>query len=153
MRGFISSRTPQTCRAAMSIAFSGVGVGSIVLFPAMQAVIAAAGWRTACTALGAVVLVLLAPLNLLVRRRPQDMGLAPDGDPQPAVAAGTGLAIVDGDRIVIRQGPGRGIAADSRPDHRNPHFFPLHRTWKDTAGRSRGCPVTRRPRHPSARHP
>jgi MFS family permease len=68
---------------AMSIAFSGVGVGSIVLFPAMQALIGAAGWRAACTALGAVVLVLLAPLNLLVRRRPQDMGLAPDGDPQP----------------------------------------------------------------------
>jgi len=78
---------------AMSIAFSGVGVGSIVLFPAMQALIAAAGWRTACTALGAVVLVLLAPLNLLVRRRPQDMGLAPDGDPQPAVAASTGAAV------------------------------------------------------------
>src|SRR5213076_1716712 len=68
---------------AMSIAFSGVGVGSIVLFPAMQALIGVAGWRTACTALGIVVLLLLAPLNLLVRRRPQDMGLAPDGDPQP----------------------------------------------------------------------
>jgi len=77
---------------AMSIAFSGVGVGSIVLFPAMQALIAAAGWRTACTALGAVVLVVLAPLNLLVRRRPQDMGLAPDGDPQPAASTGQSQA-------------------------------------------------------------
>src|SRR5437588_4557788 len=42
---------------AMSVAFSGVGVGSIVLFPALQALIAAAGWRTACTAFGIVVLV------------------------------------------------------------------------------------------------
>src|SRR5689334_22511049 len=65
---------------AMSIAFSGVGVGSIVLFPALQAIIAAAGWRAACTALGIAVLLLLAPLNLFVRRRPQDMGLFPDGD-------------------------------------------------------------------------
>ena len=65
---------------AMSIAFSGVGVGSIVLLPALQRLIDAAGWRASCTALGIVVLVVLVPLNLLVRRRPQDMGLAPDGD-------------------------------------------------------------------------
>jgi MFS family permease len=77
---------------AMSIAFSGVGVGSIVLFPVLQALIAGAGWRTACTALGALVLLLLAPLNLLVRRRPQDMGLAPDGDPQPVASAGASPA-------------------------------------------------------------
>ena len=65
---------------AMSIAFSGVGMGSIVLLPLLQQLIDAAGWRAACTALGIVVLVALAPLNLLVRRRPQDLGLHPDGD-------------------------------------------------------------------------
>jgi sugar phosphate permease len=65
---------------AMSIAFSGVGVGSIVLFPALQGVIDAFGWRSACTALAVVVLVVLAPLNLLLRRRPQELGLHPDGD-------------------------------------------------------------------------
>jgi MFS family permease len=65
---------------AMSIAFSGVGMGSIVLLPALQRLIDAAGWRAACTALGIVVLVALAPLNLLVRRRPQDLGLHADGD-------------------------------------------------------------------------
>jgi len=41
-----------------------------------------------------------------------------------AVAAGPEFAVVDGDWIMIRQGPGRGIAADSRPDHRDPHFWP-----------------------------
>ena len=66
---------------AMSIAFSGVGVGSIVLFPALQALIDLAGWRAACVALGLLVLVVLAPLNLLVRTRPQEVGLHPDGDP------------------------------------------------------------------------
>jgi hypothetical protein len=65
---------------AMSIAFSGVGVGSIVLFPALQALIDAFGWRTACTALAFVVLAVLAPLNLLLRRRPEELGLHPDGD-------------------------------------------------------------------------
>ncbi len=65
---------------AMSLAFSGVGVGSIVILPWLQTVIGAAGWRTACWVLGIVVLALLAPINLLLRRRPQDMGLEPDGD-------------------------------------------------------------------------
>ena len=65
---------------AISIAFSGVGVGSIVLLPALQAVIEQAGWRTACVALGLLALLLLAPLNLLLRGRPQELGLHPDGD-------------------------------------------------------------------------
>ncbi len=65
---------------AMSIAFSGVGVGSIVLLPWVQTIIQHAGWRSACWALGIVVLVALAPLNLLLRGRPEELGLAPDGD-------------------------------------------------------------------------
>jgi len=65
---------------ALSIAFSGVGVGSIVMLPWMQARIAEAGWRSACWTLAVIVLVLLAPLNLLPKRRPEDMGLEPDGD-------------------------------------------------------------------------
>ena len=73
---------------AMSIAFSGVGAGSIVLFPALQGLIDAFGWRSACSALAIVVLVVLVPLNLLLRRRPQELGLHPDGDaaapPRPA---------------------------------------------------------------------
>ena len=68
---------------AMSVAFSGVGVGSVVLLPALQLLIDAAGWRAACTVLGVVVLVVLAPLNLLVRQRPQDLGLHPDGEASP----------------------------------------------------------------------
>ena len=65
---------------AMSLAFAGVGVGSIVLLPAVQTIIGRAGWRTACVAMGLLVLTVLAPLNLLVKRRPEDLGLAPDGD-------------------------------------------------------------------------
>jgi len=80
---------------AMSIAFSGVGVGSIVVLPALQLLIDAGGWRTACTVLGIVVLLVLAPLNLLVRRRPEDLGLGPDGDPRPAVKPGATPAASD----------------------------------------------------------
>jgi MFS family permease len=65
---------------AISIAFSGVGIGSIVLLPWLQSLIARDGWRAACWAMGLLVLVLGAPLALLLRRRPQDIGLNPDGD-------------------------------------------------------------------------
>lgn len=64
---------------AISIAFSGAGVGAIVLLPWLQEVIVRDGWRASCWALGVLVLAVLGPLNLLVRRRPQDLGLQPDG--------------------------------------------------------------------------
>jgi MFS family permease len=64
---------------ALSIAFSGVGIGAVTILPWLQSLIATAGWRTACWALGILVLALLLPLNLLLRRRPEDLGLQPDG--------------------------------------------------------------------------
>jgi MFS family permease len=68
---------------AIGIAFSGVGIGSIMLLPWLQAVIARDGWRFACLALALTIAVVLFPLNLLLRRRPQDLGLFPDGDAAP----------------------------------------------------------------------
>jgi MFS family permease len=65
---------------AIGVAFSGVGVGSILLLPGIQAVIVWAGWRSACWATAALVLLTLIPLNLLQRQRPEDLGLRPDGD-------------------------------------------------------------------------
>lgn len=72
---------------AMSVAFSGVGVGSILLLPLLQQVIERSGWRAACTALGLFALVVLTPLVLLLRRRPEDIGLQPDGDAAPVPGA------------------------------------------------------------------
>ena len=64
---------------ALSIAFSGVGVGSITILPWFAWIIGSAGWRTACVAFGILLIVLLGPVNLLLRLRPEDMGLRPDG--------------------------------------------------------------------------
>jgi MFS family permease len=88
---------------ALSIAFSGVGAGSIILLPWLERLITAAGWRTACWALGLVVLILLAPLNLLLRHRPQELGLEPDGDSAAAPAGPSGHAanVVDRDWAAI----------------------------------------------------
>jgi sugar phosphate permease len=65
---------------AMSLAFSGVGAGSIVLLPWLQTAIARDGWRAASFARGALILIVLAPLNLLPAARPADVGLEPDGE-------------------------------------------------------------------------
>jgi MFS family permease len=64
---------------AISLAFSGVGVGALVLLPWLQGIIEREGWRASCTAIGLLVIAVIGPLNLLVRRRPEDIGLLPDG--------------------------------------------------------------------------
>ena len=72
---------------AIGLAFSGVGVGSIVLLPWLQILIARDGWRWACLALALIVAVVLFPLNLLLRRRPSEIGLKPDGDTAASIRA------------------------------------------------------------------
>jgi MFS family permease len=64
---------------AISLAFSGAGVGALVLLPWLQTIIARDGWRASCSAMGFLVLLIIGPLTLLVRRRPEDIGLLPDG--------------------------------------------------------------------------
>src|SRR5712672_2491166 len=80
---------------AMGLAFAGVGIGSVTLLPWVQLMIERTGWRTACTAMGILVLVALAPINLLLRKRPQDIGLEPDGDAAPNAASRPVSNIVD----------------------------------------------------------
>ncbi|HEX9212282.1 MAG TPA: MFS transporter [Bradyrhizobium sp.] len=72
---------------AIGIAFAGVGIGSVTLLPWVQHMIEQTGWRTACTAMGLMILIVLAPLNLFLHKRPEDIGLRPDGDVKPAAGA------------------------------------------------------------------
>src|SRR4051794_31782881 len=80
---------------AIGIAFAGVGIGSIILLPVAQLMIEQTGWRTACWAMGILVLVALAPINLLLHRRPQDIGLEPDGDAAPGATSRPVSNVVD----------------------------------------------------------
>src|SRR5229473_1698153 len=82
---------------ALSIAFSGVGVGSVTLLPWLQSLIEEGGWRVACWALGILVLVLLVPPNLLLRRRPEDLGLNADGIGASSLIGGRHGNIIDPD--------------------------------------------------------
>jgi MFS family permease len=72
---------------AISIAFAGAGIGAIVLLPWLQSIIIADGWRASCTAIGLLVLFAVAPPNFLVRKKPEDLGLVPDGGAPAATGA------------------------------------------------------------------
>jgi MFS family permease len=72
---------------AVGLAFAGVGVGSVTLLPWVQVMIDHDGWRTSCTAMGLLILIVLAPINLLLRKRPEDLGLLPDGAAAPSASA------------------------------------------------------------------
>ncbi len=62
----------------MGIATCGFGFSGIMV-PVVTALVDSMGWRFAMTILGAGIFVVVLPLTLLVRNRPQDYGLIPDG--------------------------------------------------------------------------
>ena len=71
-----------------AIAFMGLGaVLSTAIFPPLaRALIDNLGWREAYAVLGIIVMSLIVPVSLLViRNRPEDMSLSPDGRRQPYV--------------------------------------------------------------------
>ncbi len=99
----ISSWFVRRRSAAFSSAAMGPPLANFLLPPLMAALVAMHGWRTGFAGLGVICLALgLAPAILLVRRRPEDLGLQPDGDepapvsepgapagPRPSAARGT----------------------------------------------------------------
>jgi MFS family permease len=95
---------------AISIAFSGVGVGSVTILPWLQSLIQSSGWRVGCQMLGILVLALLGPLNLLLRRRPEDIGLHADGAPSVEAAQAHADNIVDPAWAAVDWTLGRALA-------------------------------------------
>jgi len=65
---------------AMAIVQTGQAIGGVVIFPLVAVAVLNLGWRIAAVLSGLVVLLLL-PLVLLIRRSPESMGLLPDGEP------------------------------------------------------------------------
>ncbi|MCZ2861143.1 MFS transporter [Blastococcus sp. VKM Ac-2987] len=80
------------------------GFASTIFLPTSQFLIELLGWRSALGVLAAVVAACAVPHALLLRRAPADLGLAPDGrpDPGPPPAAGVGA-------------PGAGAVPDLAP--------------------------------------
>jgi len=70
---------------AVGLAFSGVGVGSIILLPLVQEMILADGWRAASRFMAMLLLASILPVNLIFQRRSPDvLGLLPDGNTHKA---------------------------------------------------------------------
>ena len=68
---------------ALGLSLMARPVGGSINIQAISFVAQARGWRFAYRALGAFSLVLAVPLFLVMRRRPEDIGLRPDGDTGP----------------------------------------------------------------------
>ena len=64
---------------ASGIALSGFGLSGLVL-PLLVALIASFGWRSALQLLSIGAIVVVLPMSLLLRHKPEQYGLAPDGD-------------------------------------------------------------------------
>ena len=72
---------------AIGIATVGVALGAIALAPLTNFVIESASWRASYVVLGVITLICcVPPVMLVMKTRPQDMGLLPDGE-QPVAAA------------------------------------------------------------------
>lgn len=63
---------------ALGVAACGFGAGGLII-PLIVFLIDASGWRMTLVILGGVLLLLGIPLSLIVRDRPEDLGLAPYG--------------------------------------------------------------------------
>jgi len=76
--------------AAFGVAAMGPPFANLLLPPSLAVVVGELGWRAGWSSLGILgVLIGLAPALLLVRRRPEDIGLRPDGDEPEAATADT----------------------------------------------------------------
>ncbi len=78
---------------ATSITGTGVGVGTALGVPIAQLLVHTVGWRWAWMVFGAAICVVILPAyGFLMRRRPEDLGLYPDGLPGPHSSSGDGEA-------------------------------------------------------------
>lgn len=78
---------------AVSIAAMGVSFGGVIIAPFAAFLIESFGWRTAWIVLGITVLATsVLPVALLIKRRPEDIGLLPDGDPPFVANLNEGMA-------------------------------------------------------------
>ena len=68
---------------ALGITASGGGLGTIVLAPFAAYLIGRFDWRIAYTALGLIVGIGIAPLSVLLKKDPAEIGMVPDGQNVP----------------------------------------------------------------------
>lgn len=85
---------PRSMGLASGLTSAGIGVGILVVVPAVQQAITAFGWRTAYALLAALIVIGIAPANLLLQRR-QPTGFAAG----PGEARDSAALVVDADWV------------------------------------------------------
>jgi sugar phosphate permease len=71
---------------AMTVVSAAVPIGGAIITPALAVLIRTMGWRHAALTSGVLFLVIGLPLTLMVRKSPESMGMAPDGEPLESAA-------------------------------------------------------------------
>lgn len=76
---------------ALGVMAAGMGAGGLVMAPVVAHLLAGFGWRTAYLTMALIIVATTIPLSLaIVRTRPSDRGLYPDGDSEPTQVNGHG---------------------------------------------------------------
>ena len=66
---------------AMTVVSAAVPIGGAIITPGLAVLIRTMGWRHAALVSGVLFLLIGVPLTLMVRKSPESMGMAPDGEP------------------------------------------------------------------------
>ncbi|HWB50744.1 MAG TPA: MFS transporter [Stellaceae bacterium] len=83
LAAYIAARWFQARRGlVVGVLTAGNAAGQLVFLPSMAAMIAHAGWRVMSLGLGVVLIAFVPVLLLTMRDRPEQIGLAPYGDPR-----------------------------------------------------------------------
>ncbi len=77
---------------AVSLAAMGISLAGILIQPATTFFVDHFGWRDSWRILGAITLCLTLPMAAVMRRRPEDHGLYPDGKTKRQIEQGHGAA-------------------------------------------------------------
>ena len=74
---------------ALGLMAGGIGAGGVVMAPFVGYMLSAFDWRAAYLSMGILIMAITIPLTLLVvRTKPSEMGLYPDGDDTPPADEG-----------------------------------------------------------------
>jgi MFS family permease len=113
---------------AMAIYSVALSIGFMIAFPVVGSLVQSRGWRTAWFAVGAAILAGLVPLGLLlVRRSPESIGIAADGEPDGGASAASSAFPVP--RSGSNVEPGTGTATSEPAGYTLPEALRTGAFW------------------------
>jgi MFS family permease len=117
---------------AMGMTLAGGGVGGLIMPPLANHLMESTGWRNAYLFLAGAFWLTIVPIaGLVLRRRPQDMGLLPDGGIAPSHEKDTAALQRRGSRGQAKQACDEGLHTEAGGEEalflvdRTRSFFPM----------------------------